>query len=123
MTNLETLSTMTVQRAAEHMTYAINSGKCAKDNFSAWLKAEAARPVNRPYTLDELRALPQDTRVWYEENPDKSDWGSEWYARADLDYDEFTEEYGDTWRAWPAPPTADDLAAWPWEVRDGKDNP
>lgn len=89
--------------------------------------------MNRVLTLDEVLALADGTRVWVEEVPRKCGPDSAVHVR---NGDVLTEEgscgyypildklvpWGINQRVWslPVAPTADELAAWPWE-KESKD--
>ena len=80
----------------------------------------------RPYTLDELKALPEGARVW-EERPGHKFWESMWHTKCDNLLTDEDGKYhlvdcmsGEPWRVWPTEPTPERSAAWPWGNGGGK---
>lgn len=79
---------------------------------------------NRPYTLDELKALPDGARVWARTRPG-STYNSMWHKkRGDMLVDANGKIYpidDQDWQNnrfmpqfWPTEPTPEESAAWPW---------
>lgn len=77
---------------------------------------------NRPYTLEELKALPEGARVWMELRIGSTHTG--WNtvtedgladSRCEIAYDNaLFAVYAQNWRAWPAPPSVEDKCKYPW---------
>lgn len=80
----------------------------------------------KPYTLDELKALPERNWVWLELRIASKHTG--WNTitkdgladnRCEIAYDSaLFAVYAQAWRAWPAEPTDADKAANPWPEVD-----
>lgn len=80
---------------------------------------------NRPYTLDELRALPDGAQVWVEDCPGFvcEVYESGWYTKEGDLLGAYGTGYYDLDNpdplykalAWPTPPSVEDEAKWLWE--------
>lgn len=96
---------------------------------------ETRATKNRPYTLDELRALPEGAQVWVEvcgSLADDATTPKGWHEKdsgGKLRHKdsptrfwptEGTGMHGRWWRAWPAEPTPEQSEAWPCGNGGGK---